>query len=171
LSNSAPALSLEEYQKHIPYMMKALYSVHNQIGGDLEEMKASLWLLYDKACRFYRPAAGKAFKAYLYKVVWDDTYAARRIEVNRKAKHPMRRISDKFDMQDRARFSFPDFLSELSQEAAGAVLVALEPPDGVKYALDGTPKARSVLKVVREHFNWSSEQLHDICNEIREALR
>lgn len=151
-------------------MFSAIHSVMRQVGGDFEDMRAELWLLFKKAKANYKAEKGRPFRSYLYRVVWDDLYAARRIQVHREHNHPMKAITDKFDVACRRNFDFAMFLQELSEEARAAVQFAISPPVPVKVCNDGTPKQKSVISAMRDHFNWTTAQFSAVCEEIRAAL-
>lgn len=161
---------LKEFQSYEKYMYSAVYSVIRQVGGDFEEMRSELWLLFKKAKTNYKAEKGRPFRSYLYRVVWDDLYAARRIQVHRDHNHPMKAITDKFDIAGRRYFDFTMFLQELSDEAKAAVQFVIAPPVPVKVCQDGTPKQKSVIAAMRNHFNWTTTQFAAVCEEIRAAL-
>lgn len=168
--NVAPALTYESYKENLPIMIAAIRKVANAIGGDLDEMLADTYFLFQKAVESFNPTAGRKFSSWLFKVCWDDTFSARRVQCNRKAKHPTHFMSEKFDMEDRVHFDFDTFLSDLSADARQAVLFCLEPPATVKITNEGIPKRSSMVAAMRQQFAWTTEQIDQIAQEIRELL-
>lgn len=163
--------TLEEFPKWQSHMEKAVHSVWSAVGGDLEEMQGGLVFLYLKAVRNYNSAAGKSFKSYLYKVVWDDTFSARRIEISRIHRMQLIRITDGFDCPERRSFSVSRFMEDLSEEAQQAVKFVLDPPKTAKLRSDGQVNTRYVLFAIRNHFQWSKHQMSKVIEEIRSSLR
>lgn len=157
-----------EFKEYELYMLSAVHSVIKQVGGDINEMKSDLYLLYAKAKKNYNSDRGRPFKSYLYKVVWDDLYSMRRVQIDRNRRHPITAIP--VELTDRRRFDFASFLSELSNEAKLAIEFAMNPPPTVKLCHDGTPKQKSLLAQLQIHFQWSKDQFNSVCEEIRAAL-
>ena len=169
--SSAPAVSLEEYQTYLPFIRKAVYRVQKEIGGDIDEMLANGWLLFIKACENFNPQAGRKFSSYLYKVAWDDTYAARRIECHRKKVHPTTLFPYRFDVEQKRPFNFDRFMGELSNDAKAAVEFILNPPETVILKQDGTPKINSLKSQLIRQFQWTTDQFFSVAEEIMESMR
>lgn len=78
-------IAFNNYPQYEKLVYSAIYAVYWEIGGDIREMTACAGWLFAKACRTYKPGAGRKIESWIRKVTWDDTYAARRIDLGRRS--------------------------------------------------------------------------------------
>lgn len=162
-------IAFNNYPQYEKLVYSAIYAVYWEIGGDIREMTACAGWLFAKACRTYKPGAGRKIESWIRKVTWDDTYAARRIDLGRRKKYEKGDI-DLLAIADKPHFSLEEFVANLSEDARNLVFLALNPSDGIKLCNDGTPKKNSFFVVAKQVYNWSDEQLQEIVKEIQECL-
>ena len=160
-------IALQDYAKYEKLVFSAIHAVHKQIGGDIDEMIACAGYLFMKACRTHNAEKGRKIESWIRKVAWDDTFAARRIDIGRKKKYA---DTDLTTIPDRHHFSLEDFLENLSDDARNLVYLAINPLDGIKTTNDGIPKRNSFYSTVKRVYNWSDEQLQEVVKEIQECL-
>jgi len=161
-------MSSVDYCECRPIIIKAIVQVHRSIGGDLDEMCGYAGELFLKAVRTFREGAGRNIKSWCYKVAWDDTFAARRIEIGRKKRYEY--MEDLSIVCGRPNRVWTEILEDLSEDARMLAYIAVEAPEAIKVTADGIPKKNSLFAYVRKAFNWSEEQLTAASEEIRFAL-
>lgn len=159
-----------EYTQYEKLVYSAIHSVWRDIGGNLEEMLACSGMLFVKACQCYNEQRGMSIGAWIRKVVWDDTFSARRIDIGRsnryeKGDFDLLAVEDK-----RSRFSLAELMEELSEDARNLVELSINPHNGIALKQDGVPKQSSLMAAARRLYGWSNEHLAEVCNEIRESL-
>jgi len=158
------------FNKHLPQMLKAVHSVYRSVGGDLEEMKASLYLRFQKAVQNYKKEKNKSFSAYLYQVVWHDIYSERRIELDRRRRVKFCSMEPTFDAAERPRFELSLLLDDLGDSAKMVVNFCLT-AEGIPVTKEGVPKQSSMLAAIKKQFNWTKDELNIIIEEIRQCLK
>lgn len=158
-----------EYEDVEKLIYSAIHSVWRDIGGNLDEMLACSGMLFMKAVRSYKPERGKGIGPWIRKVAWDDTYAARRVEIGRMKKYAKGDV-DLMAVADRHHFNLQELLDELSTDAINLVQLALDPTEGIAIKLDGVPKMVSFCAAAKRMWGWNDEQLREVMEEIRVGL-
>jgi DNA-directed RNA polymerase specialized sigma subunit len=159
-----------EYAQYENLVYSAIHSVHREIGGNIDEMIACAGLLFVKAVNCYNDSRNMSLASWIRKVVWDDTYSARRNELVRAKYHAKGETDFSLVADTRSAFSLSELLEDLSQDARNLVELTLNPTDGIILKQDGSPKQPSLMAMARRMYGWSNEQLAEICQEIRESL-
>lgn len=159
-----------DYKTFEPVILAAIRSVHNQIGGDLVEMRGYAGHLYMKAKATFQKDAGRSLKSWMWKVAWDDTYAARRIELGRQKKYEF--LEDLTIICGRSeRPPLSEILEGLSDEARHLVDVVLNlTEEDVKHTDDGIPKRNSLMAYLKRNLSLTQEHFQVLQEEIRTAL-
>ena len=156
----------EDYEKLV---YSAIHAVHRQIGGDLPEMLACSGMLFTKACLCYSDKRGMTIQSWIRKVVWDDTFAARRGEIVRSKYHEKGDVDFQQFEDGRSTFRLSEFLEDLSEDARNLAHLVLE-PDGIALTKEGVPKKMSLIAKARRMYNWTDEQIRELFEEIGDAL-
>ena len=159
-----------EYHNNYAMIISLARRIQSHLGGRLEDFEevATTWL-FMKAIKSFNPTKGKKFSSHLYKVVWDDLYSLRRMEIRRAKRCPIKTMNIE-DISCTITFRFNEFLEDLTADAQALVHLAINPPDSIIIKKDCTPRMDSLRKYTIKKMKWNVDQFYDAVEEIRTAL-
>lgn len=147
-----------------PAIMAAAVTFQRRYGGDLEEIKSEAAFHYLKAYNGHVPEKGN-FGPRIRFVVWNGLLDTKRTQASRHAKLPRDWSAEMDRFQDKVRFDVDRFVSELSEDSAKVVQLALQ---AHRRNLSYT---RSLLTDILTDLGWAAERIAECFGEIKDALR
>jgi DNA-directed RNA polymerase specialized sigma24 family protein len=149
-------------------------------GGDLDDLVSEANEAFLRACYSWREEGGASLKTWVRSKVWHALLKARRKQARRHRLLPTVGAAERLlaGLPQPRAFDLPGLLRELSEGAAEAARLAVEPPLDVLLAARRHGRGKRLhagarRQAVREYLaelGWSVRRINAAFREIREAL-